>query len=153
MFINYRAQSGVTLIELIFAIVIVGITFSGAYQGFLYMLKIGTQPLIEKQAVQIAFSLFHLMEIDKEIKLDNHCLAIFSAPASRSESDCQSLYKAQVVDLLPFYQDASYHEFSIYFQKQPVHLQQNVFHLWNLCLKDKRGHSFYFSKLQSYHES
>lgn len=152
MSINYRSQSGVTLIELIFAIVIVGITFSGAYQGFLYMLKIGTQPLIEKQAVQVAFSLFHFMEVDKEEKWDNHCLPVFNVPASPSDSDCQSLHKAQVIDLLPFYQSASYHEFSVYLQKKPIRLQQDIFYLWDLCLQDKRGHSFYFSKLVSYDE-
>lgn len=149
MSINYQSQSGVTLIELIFAILIVGIAFSGAYQGFLYMLKIGTQPLIEKQAVQVAFSLFHFIEGEQAIKWDNDCLAAFSDPAL-SDSECQSLYKAEVVDLLPFYKDASYHEFSVYLQKQPIYWQKDIFHLWNLCLKDKRGHAFYFSKLVSY---
>lgn len=148
MFTSKCSQRGLTLIELIFAIVVIAITFAGAYQGFLYMLKIGVQPLIEKQAVQFAFSIFHLIEEGKLPQPKSDC-----QPPAASNDECRSLYIEKVIDLLPFYQEASYHQFAVFIQRQSMHIQKEPYYLWSLNLTDNRGHNFYFSKLLSHHEN
>lgn len=139
-----RNQQGITLVELLFGIVLIGICFNVSMQMFGVILGQTTYPLIEKQAIEIAnvaLSPMQLKAIDKSLTCQNDAIS--------TQNSCQSFLKVSVTDNIPEFQKATYHQYTLNIQKESLSFQRREYDLWQLWVEHASGERFYFSKVQS----
>ena len=127
-------QRGFSLAEMVLSLVVVGIVFSGTLQLFGTLLKWSAYPMVEKQAIAVAQTVFQDKTLFKSCQ-----------PNIRN---CQQQIVFKAVERYPFYQDATHHQYVIKasLSSAPWHL--SGLNLLNVELIHDQGDSFRFSRLQ-----
>lgn len=139
MFIRERwptcaQQKGFSLVEMVLSLVVVGIVFSGTLQLFGTLLKWSVYPMVEKQAIAVAETVFQ----DK---------ALFADCQSNSQN-CQQQIVFKAVERYPFYQDATHHQYVVKASLSAAPWPIPGLQLLNIELTHDQGDSFRFSRLQ-----
>lgn len=127
-------QSGFSLVEMVLSLVVVGIVFSGTLQLFGTLLKWSAYPMVEKQAIAVAQTVFQ----DK---------TLFSDCQSHVKN-CQQQKVFKAVERYPFYHNATHHQYVVKASLSSAPLPISELQILNVELIHDQGDSFHFSRLQ-----
>lgn len=92
MFMNKRRDTGFTLIELIFFIVVVGVGVAGILAVSNVVVRSSADPLVRKQTVAVAESLLEEILLKEYAKPPGSTVVGFSGGGSRNLYDCVDDY-------------------------------------------------------------
>lgn len=139
-----RNQQGITLVELLFGIVLIAICFNVSMQMFGVIFGQTNYPLIEKQAIEIADVVFSPMQLES---MDKSLVCQKDVISTQRANQCS--LKVTLIDSMPSFQKATYHQYTLNIQKESLSYQGREFDMWQLWVEHVSGERFYFSKVQS----
>lgn len=127
-------QKGFSLVEMVLSVVVVGIVFSGTLQLFGTLLKWSVYPMVEKQAIAVAQTVFQ----DKTLFTD----------CQSNIQNCQQHIVFKAVERYPFYQDATHYQYVVKASLSSAPWPIPGLKILNVELTHDQGDSFRFSRLQ-----
>lgn len=131
-------QSGIGLIELIFAILMCAFVLTHAIGILIQSNTIHRQLLIQRQLMPVIDSIFYLLEEDP-----NQIRQLFCA----QDMPCKSYVSLPVIDLLPQYQEAIAPSWVVRLEQETVNIDTTPFEGWRVGITIQQQPTQWFHKV------